>query len=173
MKIKLVAAIGRNNELGNKGGLPLWKLKSDIERFKTLTTGQVVVMGRKTFESFPEKFRPLPNRRNIVLTRDKSWQAEGAEVFSSFKEFLNTPSNSPSKEVENKEIWIIGGGEIYGQFINKADELHITHIDGEFVADTLFPRIDENIWQVASEEKFKADEKNSHDTIYRVYKKIC
>jgi dihydrofolate reductase len=122
-------------------------------------------MGRKTFESFPEKFRPLPNRRNIVLTRDKSWSAPGAELFSSFEEFLKDPQGSSSG------VWIIGGGEIYKQFIDKADELHITHVDGKFDADTFFPIINKNIWQKVSEEFVGSDEKNSHATVYTVYAK--
>lgn len=161
MKLKIIAAIGKNNELGNKGGLPLWNLKTDMERFKKLTQNKVVVMGRKTFESFPEKFRPLPNRRNIVLTRDKKWKVSGAENFESLERFLET--NSP------EEIWVIGGGEIYKQFIDKVDELHITHVEGKFPADTFFPTIDENIWQKISEEEILADLKNSNNTVYMVY----
>ena len=163
MKIKIIAAIGKNNELGNNGSLPLWNLKTDMERFKTLTTGKIVVMGRKTFESFPERFRPLPNRRNIVLTRDRNWQAQGAENFESLEKFLE--ENNPD------EIWIIGGGEIYKKFLNKANELYITHVDANFEADTFFPEIDENIWQKVSEEKFLTDEKNSHNTIYTIYER--
>ncbi len=163
MKLKLIAAIGKNRELGSKGGLPLWNLKKDMERFKTLTTGKIVVMGRKTFESFPEKFRPLPNRRNIVLTRDKNWQMNGAESFESLEKFLETNTQ--------EEIWIIGGGEIYKQFIDKSNELHITHVDENFEADTFFPQIDENIWQEISEEKVLQDDKNSHTTTYTIYAK--
>lgn len=169
MKIKLIAAIGKNNELGNKGGLPLWNLKTDMERFKNLTSGKTVVMGRKTFEGFPEKFRPLPNRRNIVLTRDQSWSAPGAEVFSSFQDIIPLLCKEGQEEVE--QVWVIGGGEIYKQLIDKADELHITHVDANFDADTFFPTIDENIWQKISEEKVGANEKNSHPTVYTVYKK--
>lgn len=166
VKIKLIAAIGQNSELGNSGSLPLWRLGSDFERFKKLTTGGVVVMGRKTFESLPEKFRPLPNRKNIVLTRDKSWTAKGAESFESF-DLL-----SPLLAKEGLgEVWIIGGGEIYRQYIDKADELHITHVHGEFVADTFFPEIDANKWEIINEEKILSDEKNSHDTIYKIYAK--
>jgi dihydrofolate reductase len=163
MRVKIIAAIGENNELGNKGGLPLWNLKTDMERFKILTTGGVVVMGRKTFESFPEKYRPLPNRRNIVLTRDKSRHAQGAESFESLEAFLET---SPTEEA-----WVIGGGEIYKQYINKASELHITHVKGRFPADTFFPIIDPKTWRKVREEVVEADGKNSHGSVYAIYAK--
>jgi dihydrofolate reductase len=160
MKIRIIAAVGKNRELGNKGGLPLWSLSTDMARFKKLTEGGVVVMGRKTFESFPDKYRPLPNRKNIVLTRDKNWKQENVESY----ENLNQASVTDS-------IWIIGGGEIYKQYIDEADELHITHVDGEFDADTFFPSIDENVWKIISEEKVEADEKNSHNSTYTIYTK--
>ncbi len=162
--LKLIAAVGKNMELGNAGGLPLWKLRTDMDRFKTLTSGGVVVMGRKTYESFPEKFRPLPNRRNIILTRDLSYKVDGAEVFNSFDSFMEQ-----NPKLEN--IWIIGGGEIYNQFVNKVDELHITHVDGEFEADTHFPTIDTNIWKVSKEEYVALDEKNTHNSTYTIYER--
>ncbi len=173
MKIKIIAAIGKNNELGNSGGLPLWKLRSDFERFKNLTTGGVVVMGRKTFESLPEKFRPLPNRRNIILTRDENYKVEGAESFRSLEDLIKSPPNPLfKKEGEHpQDLWIIGGGEIYKQFIDKADELHITHVGGDFEADTFFPKIDEEMWEILSKEEILADEKNSHPTTYSIYAK--
>ncbi len=164
LMLKLIAAVGKNMELGNAGDLPLWKLRADMDRFKNLTSGEVVVMGRKTFESFPPKFRPLPNRRNIILTRDLSYKVDGAEVFNSFESFLE---QNPNEE----NIWIIGGGEIYRQFVNKVDELHITHVDGEFEADTRFPIIDTNIWKVSKEEFIPTDEKNSHNSTYRIYER--
>lgn len=168
MKLKLIAAIGKNNELGNKNDLPLWRLSTDQKRFKNLTEGGIVVMGRKTYLSFPEKYRPLPNRRNIILTRDENFKIEGAESFTSLENFLEQPLDF-ARDKSPEAIWIIGGGEIYKQFVNKVNELHITHVDGEFEADTFFPVIDENIWQKISEEKIGSDEKNSHETVYRIY----
>lgn len=155
--IKIIAAIGKNNELGKDGRL-LWNLAADLKNFKNLTDGQTVAMGRKTFESLPPKFRPLPNRKNIVLTRDKTWSHENVETVSDFSEL--------------KDAWIIGGGEIYKQFINIAAELHITHVDGDFEADTHFPEIDLVVWKKVSEESQEKNEKNSHNFIYTVYKKI-
>ena len=156
--LKIIAAIGKNNELGSAGGLPSWKLKTDMERFKKLTEGQTVVMGRKTFESLPPKFRPLPNRENVVLTRDKNWQSEGVKVFDNLDDLT--------------DFWLIGGGNIYQQFLHLADELHITHVDGEFPADTFFPFIDEDLWVPKHEEEIPKDSENSHRSVYVVYKKI-
>lgn len=187
MKLKLIAAIGKNNELGNKNDLPFWNLQTDQKRFKDLTSGSTVVMGRKTYLSFPEKYRPLPNRRNVILTRDPNFKIDGAESFGSLEEFLESsnPEQNPPNLLYKEEYsatnakdadkskeditWIIGGGEIYKQFIDKVDELHITHVDGEFEADTFFPEINNNIWLKSLEENVPADAKNSHDTTYTIY----
>lgn len=169
MKLKLIAAIGKNNELGNAGDLPLWKLRTDMERFKKMTEGAVVVMGRKTYLSFPEKFRPLPNRRNIILTRDGIFKIDGAESFTNLDALIPLLLKEELGVV--KDIFIIGGGEIYRQFVDIVDELHITHVDGEFAADTFFPEINPNIWEKTFEEIVPADEKNSHKTKYIIYKK--
>lgn len=158
--IKIIAAIGKNNELGFRGDLPLWKLKSDMERFKKLTLDQVVVMGRKTYESFPPQYRPLPSRINIVLSRDKDWHMQGAYRIDSISDLSLLPS-----------FWIIGGGQIYREHFNLADELHITHIDATFEADTFFPEIDENIWKKVSEEHIPKDDRNSHSSTYTIYQR--
>lgn len=170
MTLKLIAAIGKNNELGKNNSLPLWNLKTDFKRFKNLTENCIVVMGRKTYLSLPEKWRPLPNRRNIILTRDADFKIDGAESFTSLEALIPLlPEERPGMV---GDVWIIGGGEIYKQFINKVDELHITHVDGVFEADAFFPEIDKNIWEIFSEENVASDEKNSHSTIYRIYRKI-
>ena len=161
MRVKIIAAMGKNRELGNKRNLPEWKLSTDLKRFKNLTYGSTVVMGRKNFESLPEKFRPLPNRKNIVLTSDKNWKVEGVETANSISEVL--------KKYEGVDtLWIIGGGEIYKQFLHFADELHITHVDGDFEADTFMPEFLKD-FRATSAVKIKKDEKNSHDTIYTKY----
>ncbi len=162
--IKIIAAVGKNNELGNKGSLPEWKLSTDLQRFKSLTEGCPVVMGRKSYESLPEKYRPLPNRKNIVLTRDKSWKADGVETFQDIEDILE-------KYKDEKTLWIIGGGEIYKNFIDLADELHITHVEGDFPADTFFPEIPARDFKKFSEEKIGSDEKNSHNSVYRIYQR--
>lgn len=169
MNIKLIAAIGKNNELGNKGTLPAWNLKTDMKRFKDLTTGGVVVMGRKTYESFA-KFnkdgiaKPLPNRTNVVITRDTNWQAEGVIVFPNPEAVIDHFKNEGS-------LWIIGGGEIYRQFIESAGELHITHVDVAAEADVFFPKIDLSKFEEVSVEKVPASEIDSHASTYKAYTK--
>ena len=164
--ISLIAAIGKNNEIGRKNEL-LWNLPADMKHFRETTSGHTVVMGQKTFESLG---RPLPNRRNIVLTRDNSFNKEGVEIAHSLEEFDSLFRKTLKPE---EEVFIIGGGQIYKLFMEKADKLYITHVDGEFLdADTYFPEIDKNKWRETSREEHKADEKNPLNYIFSVYEKI-
>ncbi len=164
--ISLIAAIGKNNEIGRKNEL-LWNLPADMKHFRETTSGHTVVMGQKTFESLG---RPLPNRRNIVLTRDNSFSKEGVEIAHSLEEFDSLFRKTLKPE---EEVFIIGGGQIYKLFMEKADKLYITHVDGEFLdADTYFPEIDKNKWRETSREEHKADEKNPLNYIFSVYEKI-
>ena len=153
--INIVAAIGKNRELGAKNKL-LWHIPEDMERFKRLTTGKVVVMGRKTYESIPEKFRPLPNRINIVVTRDlnyftrdENYQINNKNVFVS-----HSIEDAITKAKEfNKEIFIIGGAQIYKESLKYADKLYLTLVDKEYPeADVFFPDY--------SEFKIKTSEEN-------------
>jgi dihydrofolate reductase len=162
MKVKIVAAIGKNRELGQAGDLPAWKLGSDMERFKKLTEGSVVVMGRKTYESLPERFRPLPGRVNVVLTTDANWSRPGVVVCHKVSEVLK------KYELENS-LWVIGGSQIYNEFMRLAHELHITHVEGEFPADTFFPEIKSDSWSVYQEEKNIVSEKDTHATEFKKY----
>lgn len=168
-KIKLIAAIGKNRELGNKGGLPVWHLKDDMKRFKELTSGGVVVMGRKTYESFA-KFnkdsvaKPLPNRTNVVITRDTKWHTDGVLVFPS-------PEAVIEHFKDTDTLWIIGGGEIYRQFLKYANELHITHVEMPTEADTFFPEFDVHNFASIEKETVAADERNSHPSKYILYTK--
>lgn len=143
--IALIAAISENNCIGKKNTLP-WYLPEDLKRFKKLTTGHVVLMGRKTWESIPEKFRPLPNRTNVVITRQKNWSADGAVVFSNIEDALQAH--------REKNVFIIGGGQIYVQTIDKADTLYITHVKHTIdQCDVFFPKIDPSIWNAAEQEQ--------------------
>lgn len=126
--ISMIAAIGKNRELGRNNDL-IWHFKEDMKFFRETTTGNTVIMGRKTFESLPHA---LPNRRNIVITTNNDYAAEGAEVVTSIEEALET--------AKNDNIFIIGGGKIYGGFLKFADKLYLTEIDAECEdADTFFP----------------------------------
>lgn len=130
VKISLIAAIAENNALGKDNKL-IFRIYEDLKRFKVLTSGHAIIMGRKTFESIG---RPLPNRTNIIVTRDKGFKADGGEVVHSVEEAVET-----AKKVEDNEIFIIGGGQIYKQSINFADKLYLTVVEGEPEADTYFP----------------------------------
>ncbi|MCX6751368.1 MAG: dihydrofolate reductase [Candidatus Nomurabacteria bacterium] len=169
MSISIISAIGKNNEIGKKNGL-LWDLPLDMKHFRETTSGHTIIMGQKTFESIG---RPLPNRRNIVLTLDKNYLRHGVDVVYSveeLEELLRTsPQPSPSQG-EGEEIFVIGGGMVYKLFIEKADKLYITHVNAEFSdADTYFPIIDENIWQKVKSEKHPKDESNKYDLEFAEY----
>jgi dihydrofolate reductase len=132
-EIILIAAMDRNRAIGKDGALP-WRLPEDLKRFKALTLGQTVLMGRKTFDSIG---RALSGRRNFVLTRDPGWRAEGVDVFSDF--------NSALQACTTSELWVIGGGEIYAQTLAQAQRLEITHVDiAVDAADAWFPLIDDS-----------------------------
>lgn len=151
MSVHIIAAIDRNRAIGFENRLLFW-LPNDLKRFKSLTTGNTIIMGRKTFESLPKG--ALPNRRNIVLSTQMDAQCPGAEVFHSLKEAL---SHCQSDE----KIYIIGGESIYRQAMAWADELCLTEIDAEAPqADAFFPEIDSNIWQEKSRDAHPADEKH-------------
>ncbi len=135
MIISLIAAMGRNGVIGNENSL-IWKIPNDMKRFKAMTTGKTVVMGRKTFESIG---RPLPNRTNIILTRDKTYKAEGCIVVHSVDEAI--------KKSNSDEVMIIGGAQIYKVFLLKADRLYLTLIDAEFEGDAYFPEFNKDEWK--------------------------
>lgn len=151
MSVHIIAAIDRNRAIGFENKLLFW-LPNDLKRFKSLTTGNTIIMGRKTFESLPKG--ALPNRRNIVLSTRMDIHYPGAEVFHSLKEAL---SHCQSDE----KIYIIGGESIYRQAMAWADELCLTEIDAEAPqADAFFPEIDSSIWQEKSRDAHPADEKH-------------
>src|SRR3989344_3467618 len=133
-QISLVVAIGHNNVIGKDNGL-LWHLPDDLKRFKALTKGHPVIMGRKTWESLPEKYRPLPGRTNIVITRDVTYEAPGAIIAHSFEEVC-----AAAKEVEgSEEICVIGGGEIYRMALPFATRLYLTLVDDPTPGSVTFP----------------------------------
>ncbi len=134
MNVSLVAAVARGGVIGRAGGLP-WRLPEDMRRFRELTLGHPVIMGRRTWDSLPDRFRPLPGRRNVVVTRNSSWQSEGAERAGSLEEALRLVSDA-------ERVFVIGGGELYAAALPLADELLLTEIDLEVVGDTVFPTWD-------------------------------
>lgn len=143
-QIILIACVAANGVIGRTeengvGGMP-WHLPEDLKHFRELTNGHVVVMGRRTWESLPEKFRPLPNRRNIVITRNPDYVAPGAEVFTSIAAAHIACPNA-------EKFFIIGGGQLYREAIKDADGLELTQIHQAFDGDTTFPSFPEEEWQ--------------------------
>lgn len=162
MSIRIIAAIARNNAIGYQDKLLYW-LPDDLKRFKRLTTGHTIIMGRKTFESFPKG--ALPNRRNVVLTRQKGLTFPGAESFSSLKEALEACKS-------DDEVYIIGGASVYQEALPLADCLCLTEIDDiPAEADAYFPFVDKNKWLEIVREEHPVDEKHPFKFAFVDYKR--
>jgi len=156
--ITLIAAIGKNRELGKDNGL-IWHLPNDLKRFKKTTSGHHIIMGRKTFESLG---KPLPNRTNIIITRNSNYKAEGCVVVNSLEAAIKAAETDSNP-------YILGGAEIYKLAIKIADVLDLTLVDAELEADAFFPKIDMNIWKETSRQNFKADEKHLYNYSFVTY----
>lgn len=159
----MIAAAAENNALGKDNAM-LWHLPDDFKRFRTLTTGHKIIMGRKTFESFP---KPLPKRTHIIITRDRSYTTPYPDclVVHSMEEAIGLLK-------EDKQGFIIGGGEIYTQGLQFADMIELTRVHSEYTADTYFPEIDASQWKLIKEEYHPKDEKHATDFSYLTYKRI-
>ena len=148
----------------------MWRLKSDMNFFKSTTSGHWVIMGRKSWESLPPRFRPLPNRFNCVVSRNVDFQAEGAHLFSNVQSAIETARQSNAEKV-----FIIGGAQIYNQSLqeNLADEMYLTHVGATFDdADVFFPIVEESTWEIQEIDHFEADENNEYSgTIFHYRKK--
>lgn len=167
MKITLIAAVGRNGVIGTDGDLP-WNLPKDMKFFATKTRGHHVLMGRKNFESIPEKYRPLPGRPNLVVTRQIDFYPFGVEVFSSIEAAIEF-----ARSQMEEELFIIGGGEIYKQTIDFADKLYITHVDAEPRGDAYFPEIDDQLYEKTLISEVQMDDTHDHNfKIYQYVKKV-
>ena len=156
----IIAAVSDNNALGKNNDL-VWHLPDDFKRFKQLTSGHYIVMGRKTFESFP---KPLPNRNHVIVTRQKNYAPEGCIVSNSLQEAIQLCP-------KNEDTYVIGGGEIYKQSMAFVDLLEITRVHHIFEADTFFPEIDSTIWKLAYEEFHPKDEKHNFSFTYQTYQR--
>ena len=166
MKISLIAALGRNNEIGKENKL-LWNMPADMKHFRETTSGHVVIMGRKTYESIGQ---PLPNRRNIVITRNTDFTAEGIEVAYSLSEALDTIRNDGAGW--DGEVFVIGGAQLYAEAIDIADKLYITRIDSEIPeADAFFPEFGPAEWNEVTKEPHESDETNPHAYTFITYEK--
>lgn len=169
----MIAAIGKDNQLGKENAL-LWDLPRDMKFFRDTTRGHTVIMGRKTFESLPGG--PLPNRENIVITRDTSYHHSGITVMHSLEEALRYAALEQGKHFEEKqeetEIFIIGGGELYKQGMAYAHKLYITHVEDSPEADTHFPPIGSE-WKELSRVKHEVDAEHKYAHSFVVYKKTA
>lgn len=157
-EITLIAAAAENNALGKDNDL-VWHLPDDFKRFKKLTTGHHIIMGRKTFESFPDL---LPDRTHIVITRQKDYHPEGAVIVHTLDEALEIASIDP-------QPFVIGGGEIYKQAIDRAKKIELTRVHGTFEADTFFPEIDPTKWELLASEFHPEDERHKYAFTYLTY----
>lgn len=158
--LTLIAAAGENNELGKNNDL-VWHLPDDFKRFKKITSGHHIIMGRKTFDSFPQ---PLPNRTHVVITRQENFKKPGIIVVHSLERAIELTKDDP-------QPFVIGGGEIYKMAIDVADKIELTRVHGEFEADTFFPEIDESQWKLISEEYHEKDEKHKYAFTYLTYER--
>jgi dihydrofolate reductase len=161
--ISHIVAASENNIIGIKNGLP-WKLSNDFKYFKNKTWGMPVIMGRNTYESLK---KDLPGRINIVLTKKKDWNAKNVFVTHEIDEALKKANESDAKE-----IFIIGGGEIFKQTMDKVDKIYLTRVHTKVQGDTSYPELDTSKWKLVQEQSFPADEKNNYPYTFEVWEKL-
>ncbi len=168
MKMAMIVAMDEDGCIGKQGDLP-WRLKSDMTRFKTLTEADgynAVIMGRKTWDSLPDSFRPLPERVNIVMSRDVNWSHDDAEVALYHGRAIEIAYAEACDE-----CWVIGGAQIYEMFIDRIDEIHVTTVHTTGSGDVKFPEWDQSHWTEEFVEKVEADSDNEYATTYSIWKK--
>jgi dihydrofolate reductase len=156
--ISLIVAVSTNNAIGIRGDLP-WRLSDDLKRFKAVTMGKPIIMGRKTWDSIG---RPLPGRQNIVITRQPEFSAEGCDVVASVAEAV-----ALAGDVD--EVMVIGGSQIYELALPWAERIYLTRVHAQVDGDAFFPEVDESQWRLISEERQVADERNDFDYSFRIY----
>jgi dihydrofolate reductase len=166
MTISLIAAIAQNRTIGKNNDLP-WHLPDDMKYFMQTTKEHYVIMGRKNYQSIPEKFRPLPNRTNIVVTRQADFNASGCQVVNSIESAL-----ALAKATNQKEVFIIGGAEIYNQGFALANKLYLTEIQANIEGDTYFPDFDKTRWKELSRVHHPADDRHKYSFDFVVYTRI-
>ena len=162
MKLSLIVAVSRNGVIGRGNTLP-WHLPADLKHFKAVTMGKPVIMGRKTWESIG---RPLPGRKNIVVSRNRDFRAAGCEVVSSLDAAVRACTDAA-------EVFVIGGAQLYADALPHADRLYLTRVDAEIDGDVTFPRFDPAAWKLVSSERREADEKNALALNFDIYERIA
>ncbi len=161
-QLNLIVAVANNNVIGLGGKMP-WHLPAELAYFKRITTGHPIIMGRKTFESIG---RPLPARRNIVVTHNRQWRHDGVEVVHSLADALQLVEGADAPAA-----FVIGGATLYGEALQNADQIYLTAINAEVAGDTYFPLLPADIWQETSRERRSKDEKNPYDVDFVVLKR--
>ena len=166
MKMAMIVAMDEDGFIGRGNQLP-WKLASDMARFKVLTEGDgfnSVIMGRKTWDSLPDAFRPLPERVNIVMSRDTKWQTKGAETALYIGRAIELAYAEGSDE-----CWVIGGAQVYEMFLERVDEIHLTTVHTSGSGEVKFPEWDRGEWWEEVVERAESDENNEHDSTYSIW----
>lgn len=162
MIISFVVAVANNDVIG-KNGMMVWRQANDMQFFKNITWGMPVIMGRKTFQGLG---KALPGRKNIVITRQPDWKAEGVVIVRNLDDALFV-----ARETDAKEVFVIGGGEIYRLAFEKVKRIYLTRIDAEPEGDTFFPDLDPKVWRLISKDDHVKDEKNQYDYSFQVWEK--
>ena len=163
MKISQIVAISENRAIGKDNDL-IWRLPADLKHFKEVTMGHCMLMGRKNFESIG---RPLPGRTTIIVTRDTNYKMEGCHVVNSIESGIEL-----AKSLNEQELMVIGGGEIYNQTLSITQKLYLTEVHERFDADTFYPEIDDKDWKLVEEESFQKDEKNPFDYTFKTLERL-
>ncbi|TBR19100.1 MAG: dihydrofolate reductase [Chitinophagaceae bacterium] len=164
MIISLIVAASTNNAIG-KGNKLLWSLPNDMRHFKNTTWAMPVVMGRKTFDSMGGK--PLSGRKNIIITRQKDWKAEGVISASDLESAI-----AVAEKIDAKELFVIGGGEIYLQTLPLANTIYLTRVHAEILGDVFFPELDINLWKQVKNQFLSKDEKHAFDYSFQFWERI-
>lgn len=165
MIISMIAAVAENLVIGGNNDL-VWRLPDDMKYFMETTRNHHVIMGRLNYESIPHKFRPLPQRVNIIVTSQDDYEAKDCIITNSIGEAIDV-----ARQDNQEEVFIIGGGQIYAQSIDLADRLYITEIKSSFEGDTFFPEIDKSEWLEVSRKPHAKDEKHDHEFDFVVYER--
>lgn len=166
MIISMIAALSRNRVIGKDNDLP-WRLPDDMKFFMQTTSGHHVIMGRKNYESLPEKFRPLPNRTNIVVTRQPGYTAKNCKVVHSLADGIEI-----AKSAGETELFIIGGSQIYDQALGVSGRLYLTEIDSDIEGDAYFPDLNPKMWKEVSRQHHPADERHIYSFDFVTYRRI-
>ena len=166
MIVSLIAALSENRVIGKNNDLP-WRLPDDMKYFMETTSGHYVNMGRKNYQSLPEKFRPLPNRTNIVITRSPGFSAPGCYLVHTLTDALEI-----ARQANQKEVFIIGGAEIYALGLPHAHRLYLTEIKAEIAGDTYFPKVNSSEWKELSRRRHSVDHKHPFAFDFVIYEKI-